>query len=159
MSALKEQMAETVVGAIVAAVAIGFLAFAVARAGASGPANGAYDVVARFQNAGGIAAGADVRMSGVKIGAVKTVKLNPDYFAAVTLAIDPAVKIPDDSSVRVSADGLLGGSFIAVEPGGSPDMVKAGDELANTQSAIDLVTLLIQAASGAGRTSEATAKE
>lgn len=145
MSALKEQAAETVLGAIVAFVAIGFLAFAIARAGTTGSTTGSYDVVARFQNAGGIASGADVRLSGVKIGAVKSVKLKPDYFAAVTLAIDPAVKLPDDSSVRITSDGLLGGSFVAVEPGGSPDMIAQGGELVNTQSPVDLITLLTQA--------------
>jgi phospholipid/cholesterol/gamma-HCH transport system substrate-binding protein len=147
MSALKEQLGETIVGALVAAVAIGFLVFALNRADAlqAGGA-GFYDVTARFQRVDGLASGADVRLSGVKIGSVKSVGLDKQsYLAALTLSIDSDVKIPDDSTVRIATDGLLGGAHVAIEPGGSADMVASGGEILNTQSAVDLITLVTQA--------------
>lgn len=142
MSAQKEQAAETILGAIVAAVAIGFLAFAVTRAG-SAEAAGGYEVVARFQRADGVAVGSDVRISGVKVGAVSKVALDPEtYFARITMTVDPAVKLPDDSSAKVAADGLLGGAYVSLDAGGSETMLAPGGEILNTQGSIDLLGVL-----------------
>lgn len=154
MSAQKEQTAETILGAIVAAVAIGFLGFAVTRAG-SAEAAGGYDVIARFQRADGIAVGSDVRISGVKVGAVSKVALDPDtYYARVTLVVDPAVKLPDDSSAKVASDGLLGGAYVSLDAGGSETMLTKGGEILNTQGSIDLLSVLASAASGAAKSDE-----
>ncbi len=148
MSASKEQAAETILGAIVALVAVGFLAFAVTRAGAA-DASGGYELWARFQRVDGINVGADVRMSGVKVGAVSKVGIDPQtYYAKVTMSVDPIVKLPDDSSARISSDGLLGGAYVSLEPGGSEGMLPKGGEILNTQGSVDILSLLAAAAGG-----------
>ena len=159
MSTTKEQAAETILGAIVAAVAIGFLTFAVTRAG-SAEASGGYELWALFQRVDGVNVGADVRMAGVKVGAVSKVAVDPTtYYAKVTLSVDPLVKLPDDSSARISSDGLLGGAYVSLEPGGSEGMLPKGGEILNTQGSVDILSLLAAAAGGAskqGATEEST---
>lgn len=144
-----ERWGETILGAIVAVVAVGFFAFAAAQAGQTSNGGG-YNLTARFQRVDGISVGSDVRVSGVKVGVVKSVALDPDtYMARLTLAIDPAVQVLDESTARVSADGLLGGAYIAIEPAGfSP--LQAGAEIPNTQGAVDLLTLFASVASSGG---------
>lgn len=142
-----ERWGETILGAIVAAVAIGFFAFAAAQAGQTG-ARAGYDLTARFQRIDGIDVGSDVRISGVKVGVVQAIGLDREtYLALVTMAIDDDVRVPDDSSVRVASDGLLGGAYLAIEPG-SMDPIPAGGEILNTQGAVDLMTLFSAMAQG-----------
>lgn len=152
MSINFERWGETILGAIVAAVAIGFFAFAAAQAGQTSAGRG-YDLIARFQNVNGIAVGSDVRMSGVKIGVVKAVTLDPTtYMAQLTLTLNNGVEVLDESTARVQNDGLLGGAYVAIEPTGL-DVLAAGAEIVNTQSAVDLLTLFASFASQ-GQSSE-----
>ena len=146
----KEEAAETLVGAVVALVAVGFLVFAVARAGES-EGGGGYKLTAAFDRVDGVAVGSDVRMSGVKVGAVQAVALDPqDYRAKLTVAIDPNVKVPTDSVARIASDGLLGGAYVSIEPGGSADMLPVGGQFENTQGSVDLITLFASFARGNG---------
>jgi phospholipid/cholesterol/gamma-HCH transport system substrate-binding protein len=152
-----ERWGETLLGAIVAIVAIGFFAFAAAQAGQSG--GGGYNLTARFQRVDGISVGSDVRVSGVKVGVVKAVALDPEtYMARLTLAIDPAVHVLDESTARVAADGLLGGAYIAIEPAGFSPLT-AGAEIPNTQGAVDLLTLFASVASGGGGSGSSRSSE
>ena len=154
MSSFKDQAAETILGAIVAAIAVGFLGFAVTRAGNANAAGG-YDLWARFQRVDGINVGADVRISGVKVGAVSKVGIDPEtYYAKVTMTVDPTVKLPDDSSARISSDGLLGGAYVSLEPGGAEAMLPKGGEILNTQGSVDILSVLAAAAGGAAKKSE-----
>ena len=142
-----ERWGETILGAIVAAVAIGFFAFAAAQAGQTGARDG-YDLSARFQRIDGINVGSDVRISGVKVGVVREIGLDREtYLALVTMAIDDGIVVTDDSSVRVASDGLLGGAYLAIEPG-SMEPIPAGGEILNTQGAVDLITLFSAIAQG-----------
>jgi phospholipid/cholesterol/gamma-HCH transport system substrate-binding protein len=151
---MKEQAAETAIGAVVAVVAAGFLFYAVTRAG-GGEAAGGYPIEARFNRIDGISVGADVRMSGVKVGAVSTVALDPaTYMAKVTMAVDPKIKVPADSSAKISSDGLLGGAYIAIEPGGEEAMLKPGNEISHTQGTVDLLTVLASAVGGAAKSED-----
>ena len=135
-----ERWGETILGAIVVIVAVGFFAFAAAQAGQTGAAGG-YELTARFQRVDGITIGSDVRVSGVKVGAVRAIALDPNtYLAKLTLSIDSGVHVLDDSTARVATDGLLGGAYIAIEPAGL-DPLQAGAEIPNTQGAVDLLTL------------------
>ena len=136
-----ERWGETILGAIVAVVAIGFFAFAAAQAGQT--SNGAgYDLTARFQRVDGINVGSDVRISGVKVGVVRSIGLDTEtYLARVTLAVNNGVTVPDDSTARIASDGLLGGAYVAIEPG-SMDPIPAGGEIINTQGPVDLMTAL-----------------
>lgn len=143
-----ERWGETILGAIVAAVAVGFFAFAAAQAGQT--RGDGYPLSARFHRVDGIAIGSDVRVSGVKVGVVRGVSLDSETFLAkLDFAIDPGVEVPDDSTARVASDGLLGGAYIAIEPGAG-DALAAGGEIINTQGAVDLLTVLAQAARGMG---------
>jgi len=105
---------------------------------------GTYTVTARFTNVGTLAAGAPVKMAGVPIGSVQSVHADPlKLDADVTLAIDKRYnQIPDDSAAAVFTSGLIGTQYVAIQPGGSPDALKQGDELILTQSAMQLEDLI-----------------
>ncbi len=138
------QWLETGLGAVVLAAAASFLIYALSAGAVHSRAHG-YDLTARFGQVGALAPGADVRVAGVKVGTVSTISLDPKTFMAVTkLTLDPTVKLPADSTAKITSDGLLGGSHIAVEPGGAPGDMKAGDEFQNTQGAVDLFGLIGQ---------------
>lgn len=140
--AVRDQWAETIVGGAVLAAAAGFLIYALGYAG-GGAARGGYEVIARFGEAGALASGADVRVAGVKVGAVSRIELEPKTFLAkATLALDPDVKLPADSTAKITSDGLLGGSHISISPGGEAQDLGPGDEFKNTQGAVDLFGLI-----------------
>jgi len=135
--------AETGVGAVVLAAAAGFLVYALS-AGAVGRGGG-YELKARFGQVGALAEGADVRLAGVKIGTVSRITLDPKTFLAqVNLSVDPTIKLPADSSAKITSDSLLGGSHIAIAPGGAAENLKPGGEIQNTQGAVDLFGLIGQ---------------
>lgn len=156
MSQTFERWGETILGAAVAVVAIGFFAFAAAQAGQT-QGGDRYDLIARFQRVDGIAVGSDVRVSGVKVGVVRAVSLDSStYLAQLTLAIDRNVQVLDDSTARISTDGLLGGAYVAIEPAGL-DPLAPGGEIPNTQGAIDLLTLFAGFARNSQPANEASA--
>ena len=87
----------------------------------------------------------------MKIGAVSAQELDPQtYLAKVELAISRDIQIPDDSVAKVSVDSLLGGAHIAIEPGGSEDMLASGGEFLFTQGSVDLLGLAFRAVTGGG---------
>lgn len=138
---------ETILGAIVVAVAVGFFAFASAQAGQNG-ARAGYDLSALFNRVDGITVGSDVRVSGVKVGAVKAISLDPESFQArLTFTIDNNVKVNDQSTARIQSDGLLGGAYVSIEPGGLTPL-PAGGMIENTQGTVDLLSLFASFAGG-----------
>ena len=146
---MQTSIVETLIGAAVVAVALLFLAFAYSSTG-SGPVSG-YEVMAKFNRADGVNVGSDVRLSGIKVGTVSKLSLDPKtYNAVVTMALARDVKLPDDSSIRIASEGLLGNQYLSIEPGSSMKYIMAGGEIENTQGAIDLVGLLGKAVFGAG---------
>lgn len=138
------QWAETAMGGLVLAAAASFLIYALS-AGAIHPQGRGYEVIAKFGQVGALAPGADVRVSGVKVGTVSAVSLDPKTFMAVTrVTLDSQIKLPADSTAKVTSDGLLGGEHIAIEPGGAAADLKPGDEFQNTQGSVDLFGLIGQ---------------
>jgi phospholipid/cholesterol/gamma-HCH transport system substrate-binding protein len=111
-------------------------------------------VTANVARVDGIAVGTDVKLSGIKVGVVSALALDPkDYLVIVHLNIHDDVKIPDDSSLMVTSSGLLGSSYLSISPGGSDKMLAAGGRIRNTQGSIDLMGLLSRfAGSAAGGT-------
>jgi phospholipid/cholesterol/gamma-HCH transport system substrate-binding protein len=101
-------------------------------------------VVAKFDNIGDLKTGSPVSMAGVRIGDVESIRYDPKEFkAAVTLRIDPAFnQIPDDSDASIQTQGLLGGKYIGLSPGGSDMYLKDGSQIAFTQSAVVLENLI-----------------
>lgn len=146
-----ERWGETILGLVVVVVAVGFFAFAAAQAGQTRSSGQTYDLTARFQRVDGVAIGSDVRVSGVKVGVVKSIALDPQtYLALVTISIDKGVELLDETTARISSDGLLGGAYIALEPAGF-DPIPPGGEIINTQGYVDLLTVLSSAASSMGQ--------
>ena len=138
---------ETLVGAAVVALAVGFFAYAYQTAGLGGGATpGGYKLIAEFDNAEGINVGSDVRLAGIKVGTVTASSLNTESFQArLELTIIPTVKLADDSAAKVTAEGLLGGKFIKLEPGGSDTLFADGGVFSYTQGAVDVWSLISQA--------------
>ncbi len=135
-------------GAIVIAVAVVFFIFAyqIAEVGA---ASGGYQVDARFSSASGLVTGADVRLSGIKVGSVVNQRLDTETFEAiVTLSVSPDVKLPNDTSAQIATEGLLGGSYVSLQPGGAEETLAAGDTIEYTQGAVNLMSLIGQAVFG-----------
>ncbi|UGB38467.1 outer membrane lipid asymmetry maintenance protein MlaD [Frateuria soli] len=115
--------------------------------GAGGVADnlgGSYTVKARFGNVGALSVGAPVKMAGVAIGSVSAVHADPVKLdAEVELSIDRKFdQIPDDSAAAVFTSGLIGTQYVAIQPGGSPEFLKNGDEMVLTQSAMQLEDLI-----------------
>ena len=139
---MKNNAIETIVGALVILIAGAFFTFvyktADVRAGSGG-----YEVTANFESIDGISTGSDVRVSGIKVGSVVSQRLNIEtYEAVVTMAIAPEVKLPLDTSAKVTSDGLLGSKFIAIEPGGEEEMLADGGNIEHTQGAIDIFGMI-----------------
>ncbi|SNS37682.1 phospholipid/cholesterol/gamma-HCH transport system substrate-binding protein [Sphingomonas laterariae] len=151
---LRENVGEALVGLVVVALAAWFVLFAWNRTG-GGARAGATRVVAMFPNAAGVDVGTDVRVAGLKVGTVAEQHLDSQtYQVAVTLAIDPAVKVPNDSSAAITSEGLLGGTFIALLPGGSETPLKTGDTIIDTQGATDLMGMIGQFVNGTGKSED-----
>lgn len=146
---MRDQIAETLVGAIVLAIAAVFLTYSLTTANRS--AGGGYALSAQFGSVDGLASGADVRLSGVKIGSVSGIRLDPrTYNASVEFTVARGVEIPTDSSVRLRNEGLLGGVYLEVEPGGNEEVLQPGEEIEYGQGAIDVIRLLSEFVTGGG---------
>lgn len=147
---MQQQRFETMVGGLVLLVAVSFVFFAYSRADV-GKASGGYNIIAQFSRVDGIAPGTDIRISGVKVGTVSHLSLNPaNYMAELALQIDQSVKLPRDTVAKIDSESLLGGQYVALEPGADEDMLKDGDKIAYTQSSPSLQSLLGQVIFSAG---------
>jgi phospholipid/cholesterol/gamma-HCH transport system substrate-binding protein len=140
----RENALEALIGLLVVLLAAWFVWFAWMKTG-GGARSGAIHVVAMFPNSSGVNVGTDVRVAGLKVGTVTDQTLDPaSYQVKVTLAIDPKVKLPADSSAAITSEGLLGSTYVALLPGGAPDPLKEGDVITDTQGSIDLMSLVGQ---------------
>ena len=132
---------ETVMGAIVLLAAAGFVALAYETADVKGI--GGYEIAAEFGSTGGLSVGDDVRISGIKVGQITAQQLDPiTYVAKVSMAIEPTIKIPSDSSARITAASLLGGNYLELMPGAATDTLGAGAVIYDTRDPISLSDLL-----------------
>lgn len=145
---MTEKRSEIFVGAVVLAVAVGFLIYLLQATGL-GVGGDRYNVTASFRSAEGISVGTEVRLAGVKVGSVSAVSLDAQTYRAITeISVDKDVLIPDDSAVIVAAEGLLGGNFVEIIPGGSPFNVEEGGEIVDTQGSVSLINLLLKFVAG-----------
>ncbi|WP_207102008.1 outer membrane lipid asymmetry maintenance protein MlaD [Paracoccus shandongensis] len=142
MTTAVEHRAELLAGAAVLVAAAGFLAWGFG--GGLAPETG-YEVRASFPDVDGIAVGTEVRLAGVKVGRVSDVQLNPDtYMADARLTIPADIALPADSAALIQSDGLLGGAYIQIQPGGSPENLAPGDEIEDVQGAVSLLALMMK---------------
>lgn len=147
---MSQNKTEVLVGGGVLAVALGFLIYAAQITGV-GVASASYPLTASFRSLEGVNVGTDVRLAGVKIGSVEGVELNSETFRAdMMINIVNGVEIPDDSAITIASEGLLGGNFVEIVPGGSPFMLEPEAEIEDTQSAVSLISLLLKFVSGSG---------
>ncbi|MEL6678313.1 MAG: outer membrane lipid asymmetry maintenance protein MlaD [Pseudomonadota bacterium] len=146
---MASNVVETIIGAVVLSVAGGFLVYAAQTADLGGGGS-SYPLEAKFRKADGLAVGTDVRVSGVKVGTVTALELDPTTYQAVaSLAVAREVEIPEDSDASIQAEGILGGNYVAITPGGSEFMLEPGDEILNTQGSVSLLDLIMTFGSSA----------
>jgi phospholipid/cholesterol/gamma-HCH transport system substrate-binding protein len=142
---------ETIMGAIVLLAAASFVMLAYEVADMKG--NGGYLIAAEFGSTGGLSIGDDVRISGIKVGQITAQQLDPITFVAkISMAIDPAIKVPSDSTVRITAASLLGGNYLELMPGAATEMLDAGAVIYDTRDPISLSDLLGKAVFSSGST-------
>lgn len=138
---MQNSLLETLIGAVVIAVAGVFLVFAL-RVANTGTVAG-YELNARFDRVDGLDIGSDVRMGGIKIGSVVRQSLDPvTYRAVVTFTVQPDIKVPADTSATIESESLLGGRYLSLVPGGDDRMLNPGQEVRYTQASISLEQLL-----------------
>jgi phospholipid/cholesterol/gamma-HCH transport system substrate-binding protein len=149
MAERDDTITEIFVGAAVVAAAVGFFAYAASSAGGMTSAPGAYELSASFRSAEGVGVGTEVRLAGVRVGTVTGMELDPESFRAeTTFSVAGNLELPDDSAAAISSEGLLGGTFVEIIPGGSPFVLAPGDAILDTQSSVSLITLLMRFVSG-----------
>ena len=146
---MKDNLVETLVGLGVIVVAAIFVFYGYSVTDSSG--DDGYVVSAEFDRVDGLTIGSDVRMSGIKIGTVTALSLDEQSYAAnVSMIIGSDIDLPDDTSAKITSEGLLGGNYISLSAGGSEDMLSGGDEILYTQGSVDLIGLVSQALFSAG---------
>ena len=111
-------------------------------------------VRARFTNLGGLVPGASVLVSGVVIGKVETVELDKNYAAIATLRVRKDVPLPADTMAAVRSSGLIGDKHIALTPGGDTVLLKPDELIVDTESAVDLESLISRFAFGGVKTGD-----
>jgi len=145
---MAENTGEVLVGAAVLVAAAAFVVFAAQGAGMTSDP-GSYELRASFRSVDGIRVGTDVRLAGVKVGAITALALNPQtFFADATVSVPSDIILPDDSAILISSEGLLGGNFVELVPGGSTENLAPGDEILDTQGAVSLINLLMKFVGG-----------
>lgn len=141
---MKSNTFEALIGALVVIFTLVFLFYGFSSMRLNKDNN--YNIYAVFNRIDGIKIGSDVRLSGIKIGSVSSQKLdNITYEARVSMAINSNISIPDDSSAKITTDGLLGSNYISIEPGGNDIYLEDGEGIMFTQGSIDLIGLVGEA--------------
>ncbi len=141
---------DLIVGIFVLAglLAVSYLSIQVGGLSYKGP--GGLLVTARFDEIGGLSKRAPVVISGVKVGQVVDISLGEDLRARVELDVDENLELPIDSSASIRTAGLLGDQFVSLEPGGEIELLRSGDEIGFTESALNLDKLIGTLVHGSG---------
>ena len=141
---MKSNTFEAIVGTFVIFLSVVFLFFGFSTMKLQNSDN--YNISALFNRIDGIKIGSDIRMSGIKIGTVASQELdNSSFEAKVLMSIYSKILIPEDSSAKITSDGLLGGNYISIEPGGSDIYLLNNEEIFFTQGSVDLIGLVGEA--------------
>jgi phospholipid/cholesterol/gamma-HCH transport system substrate-binding protein len=145
---MAENTGEVLAGGAVLVAALAFVVFAAQGAGLSATTD-SYSLRASFRSVEGVRVGTDVRLAGVTVGSVTAVTLNPQtFFADAVISMQKEITLPDDTAILISSEGLLGGNFVELLPGGSVDTLAPGDEILDTQGSVSLISLLMKFVGG-----------
>lgn len=145
---MKGNFLEAVIGATVLIVSGFFIYLAYETSGEK--IKDGYILTARFEDVSGLTSGSDVKINGIKVGIVKKLVLEQDYSARADLLIQNKYKIPSDSAVAISTDGIMGNKFVAISVGYSNDNLKQGNEIEDTKSSLNLEKLVDKFIAGGG---------
>ena len=138
---MQRNMLEIVMGAIVLLTAVAFVSLAYEAANIRG--TDGYELEAEFGATGGLSVGDDVRISGIKVGRISGQELDPvTYAARIVMSLDERIRIPADSSARITAASLLGGNYLELIPGADEDMMQPGEVIYDTRDPVSLTDLL-----------------
>ena len=138
---MKHNAIETITGALVIGVAALFLSYSAQKADVK-TENG-YEIIAAFTDVGGLSIGDNVQVSGVKVGTVQDIKLDPKrYLAMVHMSVYSAIELSEDTAAVISSASLLGGRYLALQPGGMDELLGDGDIIETTQAPQNLEQLL-----------------
>jgi phospholipid/cholesterol/gamma-HCH transport system substrate-binding protein len=137
----RRSIVEVLTGAVVLLLAAGFLGYAVAHSGRTSVSG--YPLNARFEHIDGLGVGSDVRLAGVKVGAVDGVRIDPKSFEAVVMfSVRDDIRLPKDSAAIITSESLLGGKFLSLQPGGDEVVLQPGQSITITQGSVSLEELL-----------------
>ena len=120
--------------------AVAYLSINVGGLSYNGP--GGLTLFASFDQTGGLKTRAPVVISGVKVGQITDIELGPNYRARATLDLDPKLALPTDTTASIQTAGLLGDRYVALQLGGEDKLLKSGDEITFTESAVILERLI-----------------
>ena len=107
-----------------------------------------YTLYAEFENISGVKTGAEVQIAGVTVGSVTKLGLTEDDFALATLQLDKEIHLAKDSMASVKSQGIIGDKIIQITPGGDEELYQAGDVIVDTESSVDLESLISKFAFG-----------
>ena len=146
---MRRNTLEIIMGAVVLMAAVGFVLLVYEAADLKG--TDGYEIVAEFGSTGGLSAGDDVRISGIKVGRIVRQELDPvTYAAQIFISLDPAITLSSDTSARITAASLLGGNYLELMPGADETMLSAGDIIYDTRDPVSLTDLLGKAVFSSG---------
>jgi len=138
---MRNNVVETMMGAIVLLITGSFLYFAFNNAGVGAVSGTTY--LARFDKIDGLAIGGEVKISGINVGTITGQHLDYATFSAIVeININSDIELPEDTFAKITSEGLLGGNYLVLDPGGSDVLLEEGDEIVDTQGAVDFLGLL-----------------
>jgi len=146
---MKNNILETVVGVfmIVGFCAFGYLALQLGEVPFL-TSGSTYIINAEFDNVSGVKKGGSVQVAGVVVGTVAKITLGEDQVAVLALQVDKNLKVPIDSMASVKSQGIIGDKFIQLSLGGDEEIFKAGEVLTETESSLDIESLISKFAFG-----------
>ena len=145
---MKQSNIELSVGTFVL-LGIGAVVWFAVQAGAGVAIGGsAYELNARFANIGGLKAGSQVFIAGVPVGRVERIDLSSQYAAIVRLSVNQEVHLPSDTIASIKTSGLIGDKYVALAPGADSNNLSPGGMITDTESAMDLESIISRFAFG-----------
>lgn len=145
---MKYQKIEFLVGCFVLAGLIAVLYLAIRVGGARIFGSDSYELKARFSSAAGLNPGSRVEIAGVRVGTVKEVILDENFYAIATLELPRSLELDEETMASVKTAGLIGDRYIQLTPGGFGESLQAGDTIVDTEAAMDIEGLISRFALG-----------